>query len=35
LTALICKRAYAKLAELCARRARLGLIAPHPASPVE
>ena len=35
LTALIGKRAYAKLAELCARRARLGLIAPHPASPVE
>ena len=35
LTALIGKRAYAKLAELCARRAKLGLIAPHPASPVE
>jgi hypothetical protein len=32
LTALIGKAAYAKLAELCAERARRGLVAPHPAS---
>ncbi|MGH3735878.1 MAG: hypothetical protein ACRDT6_09695 [Micromonosporaceae bacterium] len=32
LTALIGKQAYAKLAELCARRADLGLIAVHPAT---
>jgi hypothetical protein len=35
LTALIGKRAYTKLADLCARRAVLGLIAPHPASEAE
>jgi hypothetical protein len=33
LTALIGKAAYGKLAELCAARLDLGLIAPHPASP--
>jgi hypothetical protein len=33
LTALIGEAAYAKLAELCAQRARRGLIAPHPATP--
>ena len=33
LTALIGKAAYAKLAELCAARAKRGLVAPHPASP--
>ena len=32
LTALIGKAAYAKLAELCAARLALGLVAPHPAS---
>lgn len=32
LTALIGKDAYGKLAELCARRAELGLIAVHPAT---
>ena len=32
LTALIGKDAYGKLAELCARRAELGLVAPHPAT---
>lgn len=31
LTALIGKEAYGKLAELCAARAGLGLVAPHPA----
>jgi hypothetical protein len=35
LTALIGAPAYAKLAELCAARAKLGLVAPHPASPPE
>ncbi|SDY06782.1 hypothetical protein SAMN05444365_101562 [Micromonospora pattaloongensis] len=33
LTALVGKAAYAKLAELCAARARRGLVAPHPATP--
>ena len=33
LTALIGKQAYAKLAEMCAARIKLGLIARHPASP--
>ncbi len=33
LTALIGKSAYAKLAELCAARARRGMVAPHPADP--
>lgn len=33
LTALIGAAAYRRLAELCAERARLGLVAPHPASP--
>jgi hypothetical protein len=33
LTALIGKAAYGKLAELCAARARRGLVAPHPATP--
>ena len=33
LTALIGKAAYSRLAELCAARARRGLVAPHPASP--
>ncbi|MGH3648064.1 MAG: hypothetical protein ACRDTM_12920 [Micromonosporaceae bacterium] len=32
LTALLGKQAYAKLAELCARRAELGLVAVHPAT---
>ncbi|PZM96762.1 MAG: hypothetical protein DIU79_04240 [Actinobacteria bacterium] len=32
LTALIGKAAYAKLAEICAARARRGLVAPHPAT---
>lgn len=31
LTALVGKAAYAKLADLCAERARLGLVAAHPA----
>jgi hypothetical protein len=35
LTALIGEAAYAKLAEMCAARGKLGLVAPHPASPVE
>ncbi|GAA1031609.1 hypothetical protein GCM10009557_27470 [Virgisporangium ochraceum] len=35
LTALIGKAAYGKLAELCAKRAELGLVAPHPASPAQ
>jgi hypothetical protein len=33
LTALIGKAGYARLAELCAARGALGLIAPHPADP--
>ncbi|MFY1696189.1 hypothetical protein [Solwaraspora sp. WMMA2101] len=33
LTALIGKAAYARLAELCAARARRGLVAAHPATP--
>lgn len=33
LTALIGKAAYARLAELCAARARRGLVATHPATP--
>ncbi|SNT61555.1 hypothetical protein SAMN05421812_113130 [Asanoa hainanensis] len=33
LTALIGKAAYAKLAEMCAARARRGMVAPHPADP--
>ncbi|HEX5541846.1 MAG TPA: hypothetical protein VFX60_09820 [Micromonospora sp.] len=33
LTALIGGAAYEKLAELCAARARRGLVAPHPATP--
>ena len=33
LTALVGKAAYAKLAELCAARARRGMVAPHPADP--
>ncbi|MFK3985492.1 hypothetical protein ACI2K4_34620 [Micromonospora sp. NPDC050397] len=33
LTALIGVAAYGKLAELCAARAKAGLVAPHPASP--
>jgi hypothetical protein len=32
LTALIGARAYAKLAELCAARTELGLVAVHPAT---
>jgi hypothetical protein len=32
LTALIGERAYAKLAELCASRLKLGLVAVHPAT---
>ncbi|GFJ91072.1 hypothetical protein Prum_047140 [Phytohabitans rumicis] len=32
LTALIGKAAYAKLAELCAARAKRGLVATHPAT---
>ncbi|MEV4760720.1 hypothetical protein AB0J86_37235 [Micromonospora sp. NPDC049559] len=35
LTALVGKAAYARLAELCAERARQGLVAPHPASPAQ
>jgi hypothetical protein len=34
LTALVGKAAYARLAELCAARARQGLVAPHPATVV-
>ncbi|MFV2012239.1 MULTISPECIES: hypothetical protein [unclassified Micromonospora] len=33
LTALVGKAAYARLAELCAARARRGLVAAHPATP--
>lgn len=32
LTALVGKKAYAKLAELCAARLQAGLVAPHPAT---
>jgi hypothetical protein len=35
LTALIGEPAYTRLAQLCADRAKRGLIAPHPASPPE
>jgi hypothetical protein len=35
LTALIGRPAYEKLAEMCASRAALGLVARHPASPPE
>jgi hypothetical protein len=35
LTALIGEAAYAKLAEMCAARGKLGLVAPHPATPVD
>ena len=35
LTALVGEAAYDRLAELCAARAKQGLVAPHPASPRE
>lgn len=35
LTALIGTAAYVRLADLCAARAELGLVAPHPASPAQ
>jgi hypothetical protein len=33
LTALLGEPAYRKLAEMCAARVKLGLVAKHPASP--